>query len=515
MVLMVFFSLLLSNSVSAIVLGPLENLLGKIRHTASKIFQSVTTMAAAKHNQEEDEEDSDSEEAGDAAHTFRAETALLTKVVRKLSALNEVCDHKKHDVGTERGMDERDRWVLASLEADHREGWNRYGSMDAVGDEERDLLNDTLRAQTSMAESAGLSLDLLNSWNLNPLELDRARNLAAATYFLGPHNHGLRAGASETARFLEEAERGYVKSNPYHNWFHAIDIAHCVYRLLLLCGADTYLTGVERFAILLSAICHDIGHPGVNNMYLIESSHDLALCYNDRAPLENMHAAKLFEILNNSKCDVLGQLTTTQFWEARRVAIDAILHTDAAKHFHIIKEVQMCYEMNSDVFERSADSYYTDEASFPTAQAVDVFRLPESRRFLSNLMLHIADMSNSMKPFRICRIWAWQILEEFFAQGDNERNVGLPVQMMNDRTKMNRAFSQVAVIEFLTAPLAFGAAKVLPPLGPHAAAVLQNARQWQQTWLRDAAPAPSESEREAMGERIRKLQNRYKDQVNM
>merc|ERR1719382_1375739 len=158
----------------------------------------------------------------------------------------------------------------------------------------------------------------------------------------------------------------------------------------------------------------------------------------------------------------------------------------------------MCYEMNSDVFGRSADSYYTDEASFPTAQAVDVFRLPESRRFLSNLMLHIADMSNSMKPFRICRIWAWQILEEFFAQGDNERNLGLPVQMMNDRTKMNRQFSQVGFIEFLVSPLVFAVVKVLPPTESHAEQMIQNLKTWHSNWLSDTKPPPSETEKRSL-----------------
>lgn len=47
MILMVGFSLVLSNSVSAIVLRPLEKLLLQVRKMASTIFQSVTDMAVA------------------------------------------------------------------------------------------------------------------------------------------------------------------------------------------------------------------------------------------------------------------------------------------------------------------------------------------------------------------------------------------------------------------------------------------------------------------------------------
>merc|ERR1719352_1018212 len=63
-----------------------------------------------------------------------------------------------------------------------------------------------LAAQKMMVENAGLSLELLNSWNLNPLELDKARNHAAAMYFMGPHNHGVSFDAATMANFLQVTE---------------------------------------------------------------------------------------------------------------------------------------------------------------------------------------------------------------------------------------------------------------------------------------------------------------------
>merc|ERR1719333_973753 len=66
MVLMVGFSLVLSNSVSAIVLRPLEKLLMQVRKMASTIFQSVTDMAVTMReegeNEVEEEEDDEEEE---------------------------------------------------------------------------------------------------------------------------------------------------------------------------------------------------------------------------------------------------------------------------------------------------------------------------------------------------------------------------------------------------------------------------------------------------------------------
>uniref|UniRef100_A0A7S1RV87 PDEase domain-containing protein n=1 Tax=Alexandrium catenella TaxID=2925 RepID=A0A7S1RV87_ALECA len=358
-------------------------------------------------------------------------------------------------------------------------------------------------------ENAGLSLELVNSWNLNPLELDKARNHAAAMYFVGPHNHGISFDPILMGNFLQTAELGYVKSCSYHNWFHAIDVTHGVYRLLHTCATDAFLSCNERYALLVSAVCHDVGHPGLNNTFLIETSHDLALRYNDKSPLENMHCAKLFEIVAQVKCNIFATLAKAQYQDVRKVCIDAILNTDNAQHFTMIKEVQMMYEMNSEILEASRELYADDPDNFPPREAMECFREPESRKLLAKVLLHVADISNSMKPFRICRLWAWQVLEEFFLQGDEEKRLGVPVQALNDREKVNRPFSQVGFIEFLVSPLIFAVIKVLPPMEGLADQMVQNVRTWHSNWANETKPPPSDAEQSALAERVHKLEARY------
>ena len=58
-------------------------------------------------------------------------------------------------------------------------------------------------------------------------------------------------------------------------------------------------------------------------------------------------------------------------------------------------------------------------------------------------MVHCADLSNPTKPLEIYRRWEKLIMEEFFQQGDREREQGLDVSPMCDRQNATIEKSQV------------------------------------------------------------------------
>merc|ERR1719473_585725 len=117
---------------------------------------------------------------------------------------------------------------------------------------------------------------------------------------------------------------------------------------------------------------------------------------------------------------------------------------------------------------------------FPSKEIVDLFRQNDVKKNIRNLMLHAGDVSNPMKPFRICEAWAFKVLEEFFLQGDKEKEIGITVQMLNDRDKVNKAFSQIGFIEFLVAPLTFQMVRILTPMELWAENLIENVKRWQQ-----------------------------------
>ena len=55
-------------------------------------------------------------------------------------------------------------------------------------------------------------------------------------------------------------------------------------------------------------------------------------------------------------------------------------------------------------------------------------------------------------------------MEEFFAQGDREKELGIVPIAMHDRDRASAAQSQVGFIEFVVGPLCAGVIRMFPPL---------------------------------------------------
>lgn len=51
--------------------------------------------------------------------------------------------------------------------------------------------------------------------------------------------------------------------------------------------------------MLISALTHDVDHPGNNNDFEIKTGSELALRYNNKSVLENYHCYVLFSKLRN------------------------------------------------------------------------------------------------------------------------------------------------------------------------------------------------------------------------
>ena len=70
---------------------------------------------------------------------------------------------------------------------------------------------------------------------------------------------------------------------------------------------------LDTLILLTSSICHDLDHPGYNNIYQINARTELALLYNDISPLENHHCSVAFRILENPDCNIFASMDKETF----------------------------------------------------------------------------------------------------------------------------------------------------------------------------------------------------------
>merc|ERR1719245_803401 len=137
---------------------------------------------------------------------------------------------------------------------------------------------------------------------------------------------------------LGHLEIGYAcYGNPYHNNLHAADVLQSTHWIISQTGLKDWMSDLEIFSLLMSAIIHDYNHTGTTNNFHIQSTSDLAIVYNDKSVLENHHVAAFFRTMVDNECNILQNMSQTEFQYVRTLLIDLVLGTDMTNHFTQIK----------------------------------------------------------------------------------------------------------------------------------------------------------------------------------
>lgn len=149
----------------------------------------------------------------------------------------------------------------------------------------------------------------------------------------------------------------------YHNFRHAVDVLQSVFSILLHIGAlppyepsslrpvskspiASLLSPFDVLVLLISALGHDVGHPGVNNVFLVKLNAPLAQLYNDSSVLEAFHCAAFSQILRRHWP---AAFRSTSF---RKLLISTILATDMGVHFQYMSrmaELQQKYRDDGEI----------------------------------------------------------------------------------------------------------------------------------------------------------------------
>jgi cAMP-specific phosphodiesterase len=196
-------------------------------------------------------------------------------------------------------------------------------------------------------------------------------------------------------------------------------------------GILASLCSMERFTLAIAAVCHDLEHPGVNNQQLISFA-----CREEpqRAFLEKHHSRVAFQLMVLEEVDLLKGFSTTKYYAFRDAVFKLILATDMSRH----------------------SDYMTRMRSEENAA--------DDRQYAMELLLKCGDISNVVKPFGTAKKWAVRVSREFFAQGDLEKERGLKITPVCDRSCNTIVQLQKSFIDFIARPFFTAVEEEFPSL---------------------------------------------------
>jgi 3',5'-cyclic-nucleotide phosphodiesterase len=231
-----------------------------------------------------------------------------------------------------------------------------------------------------------LQMPELEKWRMSKGEMDSTLNY---TYRALMHLPIL----DQLLRFMQGCRVAYNSFVLYHNFRHAVDVLQSLFYFLVQIGTlppypndstpppfshdqspvAQLLKPFDALTLLISAIGHDVGHPGVNNMFLVKLNAPLAQLYNDQSVLEAFHCAAYSQILRRHWPEAFNDKAL------RKLMISSILATDMGVHSEYMQQL-------GHLQEKIHESKSTDGWS---PKDLEVYRV-----LLCGLLIKCADISN-------------------------------------------------------------------------------------------------------------------------
>ena len=120
----------------------------------------------------------------------------------------------------------------------------------------------------------------------------------------------------------------------------------------------------------------------------------------------------------------------------------------------------------------------------------------ENRTLALQLVIKVADISNVSRPFELANKWCDILNNEFFRQGDLEKESGIGLTSpLNDRENSDKPKSQIGFYNFICLPLYQVVALIFPPLQVNVDSLKSNLEVWK-SMVNQAPPQEAQKQPE-------------------
>ncbi|XP_067845185.1 cAMP and cAMP-inhibited cGMP 3',5'-cyclic phosphodiesterase 10A [Heptranchias perlo] len=254
-------------------------------------------------------------------------------------------------------------------------------------------------------------------------------------------------------RFTMSVRKNYRRV-PYHNWKHAVAVAHCMY--VVLQKVQGTFSELERKGLLVACLCHDLDHRGYTNSYLHKFDHPLAALYST-STMEQHHFSQTVSILQLEGHNIFANLTSDDYEQLLEIIRKAIIATDLALYFGNRKQLD-------DLLQAGALNL-SDQGH---------------RDRVIGLMMTACDLCSVTKLWPVTKATTNDIYAEFWGEGDDMKKMGMQPIAMMDREKDNEIpDSQVGFYNAVAMPCYRILAEIFPASTQLLKACRDNLGQWE------------------------------------
>uniref|UniRef100_A0A8C4Q4Y3 Phosphodiesterase n=2 Tax=Eptatretus burgeri TaxID=7764 RepID=A0A8C4Q4Y3_EPTBU len=265
----------------------------------------------------------------------------------------------------------------------------------------------------------------------------------------GPNSFEL----DKLCRFIMSVRRNYRRV-PYHNWKHAVTVAHCMF--VILHKAPDFFTELERKGLLFACLCHDLDHRGYTNSYFQKFDTPLSALYST-STMEQHHFAQTVAILQLEGHNIFGMMSSSDYEQVLEIIRKAIIATDLALYFGNQKQLDTMVKNGSLDVENQAH-----------------------RERVFGLMMTACDLCSVTKLWPVTRKIANDIYAEFWVEGDEIKQKGQqPIPMMDRDKEDEMPQGQIGFYNGVAIPCFTTLAAILSVTSPLLQGIRDNLAQWE------------------------------------
>jgi hypothetical protein len=194
----------------------------------------------------------------------------------------------------------------------------------------------------------------------------------------------------------------------------------------------------------------------------------MAITYNDISVLENFHASTLFKTIRKTQTNIFDKLTTIDYKIIRKRMISEILATDMANHGKVVSLIKSKISISEDGKDFKLNLLTGNEQT-----------KNDEQQCLLDFIIHLADLAHNTRLFSISLKWVSLLSEEFWRQGDLEKQRNLPISFLCDRENTNVPQSQKGFISGFIIPTFECLSSIFPTLKYTLDNANNNLKEWQ------------------------------------